>query len=150
MRLPGLGERLEPVGDLVEAFLAGDAGHARIDVGVFVGLAGDRGLEDVADRLASRWVAHFLEIFEMAVRVPGLALGSRAEHGGEIAEARNIGLLGETEIAAVRLTLAGKRVLQILLGLGSLERRYLASSSRSEKPMTEGTMRSLEPGINTV
>ena len=153
MRLPGLGERLEPVGDLVEAFLAGDGGHARIHVGVFVDLAGDRGLQILAgrtDRLAGHRIFHVLEIFEMAVRVPGLALGSRAEHGGEIAEARNIGLLGETEIAAVRLTLAGKRVLQILLGLGSLERRYLASSSRSEKPMTEGTMRSLEPGINTV
>src|SRR5258708_15277592 len=78
MRLPGLGERLEPVGDLVETFLAGNAGHVRIHVGVFVGLAGDRGLEDVAgrtDRLAGRWLAHFLEIFEMAVRVPGLALG---------------------------------------------------------------------------
>src|SRR6185503_9409047 len=29
MRLPGLGERLEPVGDLVEAFPAGHARHAR-------------------------------------------------------------------------------------------------------------------------
>src|SRR6266446_8423878 len=94
MRLPGLGERLEPVGDLVEAFLAGCAGHARIHVGVFVGLAGDRGLEVVAgqtDRLAGRRVVHFLEIFEMTVRVPGLALGSRAEHGGDIVEALDVG-----------------------------------------------------------
>src|SRR5215469_16144274 len=30
MRPPGLGERLEPVSDLVEAFLAGGASHARI------------------------------------------------------------------------------------------------------------------------
>src|SRR5258706_14962173 len=35
MRLPGLGERLEPVGDLVEAFPAGNARHARIHVGAF-------------------------------------------------------------------------------------------------------------------
>ena len=58
--LPGLGERLEPVGELVDAFLAGNAGHARIHVDIFVGLAGDRGLEDVAgrtDRLAGRRVA---------------------------------------------------------------------------------------------
>src|SRR6266852_745791 len=138
MRLPGLGERLEPVGDLVEAFLAGHARHARIRVGVFVGLARDRGLEVVAcrtDRLAGRRVAHFLEIFEMAVRVPGLALGSRAEHGGDIVEALDVGLLGEIEIAAVRQALAGKRVLQILLGLGSLERRHVPSSAWSEKPM---------------
>src|ERR1700756_3602289 len=148
IRLPGLGERLEPVGNPVEAFLAGHARHARIHVGVFVGLAGDRGLEDVAgrtDRLAGRWVAHFLEIFEMAVRMAGLALGSRAEHGGEIVEALNIGLPGKTEIAAVRLALAGKRVLQILLGLGSLERRHVASSARSEKPLTARTVRPLEP-----
>src|SRR5262249_19202846 len=109
-RFPGLGERLEPVGDLVEAFLAGNAGHARIHVGVFVGLAGDRRLEDVAgrtDQLAGRRAAHFLEIFEVAVRVPGLALGRRAEHGGEIVEVLNGGLLGETEIAAVGLALGG-------------------------------------------
>src|SRR6267154_713489 len=102
MRLPGFGERLEPVGDLVEAFLAGGAGHARIHVGVFVGLAGDRGL------------------------------------------------LGEIEIAAVRQALAGKRVLQILLGLGSLERRHVPSSAWSEKPMMARTMRPPEPGVNTV
>src|ERR1700687_5414511 len=36
MRLPGLGERLEPVGDLVEAFPAGHARPAPIHVGVFV------------------------------------------------------------------------------------------------------------------
>src|SRR5215472_12442272 len=48
MRLSGLGERLEPVGDLVEAFLASGACHARIDVGVFVGLASDCVLEIVA------------------------------------------------------------------------------------------------------
>src|SRR6266571_1008806 len=43
--LLGLGERLEPVGDLVEAFLAGGTRHARVHVGVLVGLAGDRGLQ---------------------------------------------------------------------------------------------------------
>src|SRR5882724_7969354 len=132
MRLPGLGERLEPVGDLVEAFLAGHARHARIHVGVFVGLAGDRGLEVVAgrtDRLAGRRGVHFLDIFEMTVRVPGLALGSRAEHGGDIVEALDLGLRGEIEIAADRLDLAGKRALKILRGLGSLERRHVPSSN---------------------
>src|SRR5882762_5658046 len=144
MRLPGLGERLEPVGELVDAFLASNAGHARIHVDIFVDLAGDCGLEDVAgrtDRLAGRRVAHFLEIFEMAVRVPGLALGSRAEHCGETFEALNVGVAGEIEIAAVRQALAGKRVLQILLGLGSLERRHVPSSAWSEKPMMARTMR---------
>jgi hypothetical protein len=37
--------------------------------------------------------------------------------------------VGEIEIAADRLDLVGKRVLKILLGLGSLERRHVLSSS---------------------
>jgi hypothetical protein len=95
-------------------------------------LAGDRGLEVVAgqtDRLAGRRVTHFLEIFEMPVSMASLALGSRAEHGGDVVEALDLGLLGEIEIAADRLDLAGKRVLKILLGLGSLERRHVPSSN---------------------
>src|SRR5258707_12971040 len=127
IRLPGLGERLEPVGDLVEAFLAGHARHARIHVGVFVGLARDRGLEVVAgrtDRLAGRRVAHFLEIFEMAVRVPGLALGSRAEHRGEIFEALNVGVAGETEIAAGCPALAGATDPPNFVCPGSLRGRH--------------------------
>src|SRR5882757_10367783 len=80
----GFGERLEPVGELVDAFLASNAGHARIHVDILVGLAGDRGLEDVAGRTArlagrrvARGVPHFLEIVGMAVRAPGLAFGRR-------------------------------------------------------------------------
>src|SRR4029453_13153856 len=42
--LLGLGQGLEPVGDLGEAFLARGAGHARIHVGVLVRLARYRGL----------------------------------------------------------------------------------------------------------
>src|SRR4030095_7312229 len=132
------------------AFPAGHARHARIHVGVFVGLAGDRDLEVVAgrtDRLAGRRVVHFLEIFEMTVRVPGL--GSRAEHGGDNVEALDVGLLGEIEIAAVRLALAGTRLPQILLRLRSLERRHLPSSAWSEKPIT-ARKRPPEPGVNKV
>ena len=64
-----------------------------------MGLAGDRGLEVVTDRtdwLAGRRVAHFLEIFEMAVRVPGLALGCRAGHGRDIVEALDLSGLGQS------------------------------------------------------
>src|SRR5260370_934076 len=53
MRFFGLCEGLEPIGNLVEALLAGGARHAGIHVGVLVRLAGDRGLEIVvgaADR----------------------------------------------------------------------------------------------------
>ncbi len=37
----GLGERLEPLGDLVEALLAGGLRHARVHLGVLVGLTFD-------------------------------------------------------------------------------------------------------------
>ena len=45
MALLGLGEGLEPVGDLVVPFLPGGTGHARVHVGVLVGLAGEGGLQ---------------------------------------------------------------------------------------------------------
>ena len=123
-RLLGLRQGLEPVGDLVEAFLAGGARHARIHVGVFVRLAGDRGLQVVggaADRQAGGRIADFFEKFEMAVRMAGLAFGGRAEHGGDVVVAFDIGLLREIQIAAVGLALAGKRGLQIVLGLRTLQ-----------------------------
>src|SRR3977135_2936395 len=85
MRLPGLGERLEPVGELVDAFLASNAGHARIHVDIFVDLAGDCGLEDVAgrtDRLFGRRGAPFLQVVETAVRAPRLPPGRRAAPPG--------------------------------------------------------------------
>ena len=47
----------------------------------------------------------------------GLALGCRAEHGGNVVEALDIRLLGEIEVAAVGLALAGKGRLEVLLGL---------------------------------
>ena len=77
----------------------------------------------------------------MAVRAAGLALGSRAEHGGDIVEALDVSLVGKIEIAAARLALAGERFLQILLWLGSLERRHVPSPAWSEKPMARGWAR---------
>ena len=74
----GFRQSLEPVGDLVEALVAGGPGHARIHVGVFVGLAGDGGFQvvlGVADRLAGRRVAGLFEISQMAVGVAGFAFG---------------------------------------------------------------------------
>ena len=121
MALLGLGQGLEPVGDFVEAFAARGLGHARIHVGVFVGLARDRGLEigvGGADRLAGRRIAHFFQIFQMAMRMAGLAFGGGAEHGGDIVIAFDIGLLREIEIAAVGLAFAGEGVFQIFPGLG--------------------------------
>ena len=50
-------------------------------------LAGDRGLQVLArapDRQVGRRIAHRLEVFEVAVRVAGLAFRSRAEEGRDI------------------------------------------------------------------
>src|SRR5688572_23218634 len=124
VRALGLGERLEPVRDLLETLAAGGLRHARIHVGVLVGLAGDRGLQIVAglaDGQAGGGVADRLEILEVTVRVARLALGRRPEHGRDVVIALDVGLGGEVEVAAIRLRLAGEGVLQILLGLAALE-----------------------------
>src|SRR4029453_2751152 len=101
--LLGLGQGLEPVGDLGEAFLARGAGHARIHVGVLVRLARDRGVgvgAGGADRQAGRRVAAHLEELQMAVRMAGLAFRGRTEHGGDVVVAFAGGLLGGVEIGA--------------------------------------------------
>src|SRR5215475_13272069 len=101
MALLGLGERLEPVGNLVETLFARGAGHAGIHVGVFVRFARDRRLQILlrrADRLAGRRIADFLEELEMTVGMAGLALGGRAEHRRYVVVALNIGFLREVKI----------------------------------------------------
>src|SRR5471032_1940122 len=122
--LLSLRQRLEPVGDLAEAFFARSAGHARVHVGVLVRLAGNCGLEVVvgwADREASGRIAAHLEELEMTVRVAGFAFGGRAEHDGDIVVAFDVGLLCEVQVTAVGLALAGERCLQVAFGLRSLE-----------------------------
>ncbi len=125
VRTFGFRKRLEPVGDLVEALGARILGHARIHVGIFVRLARDRAREiglGRADRQAGRRVSDHFEIFEMAVRVAGLAFRRRSEQGGDIGIAFDIGLVGEIEIAAIGLRLAGEGVLEMLLGFRTFER----------------------------
>jgi glucose/arabinose dehydrogenase len=51
----------------------------------------------------------------------GLALGGVAEQAGDVGLALDVGDLREVEVPAVRLRLAGERVLQVLLGLASLQ-----------------------------
>src|SRR3546814_9674304 len=70
--LLGAGERLEPLGDLLEALLAGGLGEARVHLGVLVGLAGDGGPEVVlggSDGLAGDGVADLREEVEVAAGV---------------------------------------------------------------------------------
>jgi hypothetical protein len=66
-------------------------------------------------------IAHLLEILEMAVRVPGLALGSGTKHRRHIVIAFDIRFGREVQVATIGLRFAGKGVLQILFGPGSSE-----------------------------
>ena len=107
----GFGEGLEPVGDLVKTFLAGGPRHARIHIGVFVGFAGDRGLQiqgGVADRLARRRISDLLEILQVAMGMAGFAFSGGAEDRGNIVVTRDIRFLGEIKIAAIGLAFSGK------------------------------------------
>src|SRR5688500_13015680 len=78
VRLLGARQRLEPLGDLVEALVAGGLGEARVHLGVLVRLALDGGLQVVlgaADRHAGDGVADLGEEVEVPERVARLALG---------------------------------------------------------------------------
>src|SRR6185295_10788145 len=100
VRLLGPRERLEPLGDLLEALFARGLGEARVHLGVLVGLAGDRRLQvllAVADRLARRRVADLPQVLEVTVRVPGLALGGVTKQTGNVRLTFHVGLLGEVE-----------------------------------------------------
>src|SRR5438094_957462 len=74
MRLLRLGERLEPLGDLAEAFVAGRSREPWVHLRVLVRLAGDcRGkvLLRVADRLACSGISHLPEVLQIAVAGSG-------------------------------------------------------------------------------
>ena len=106
MRPPGFGECVEPVGDLVEALLAGALGHAGIHVGVFVRFTGDRRLQIQrcrADGQTRRRIAARLQELEMAVGMARLAFGSRAEHCRDVVITLDVRLLCEIKIAAICL-----------------------------------------------
>src|SRR5262245_57586175 len=60
----------------------------------------------------------------MAVRMPGLALGGRPEHGGHVVVALDIRLLGEIEVAPVGLAFAGDCSLEIVQGLRAFQRGH--------------------------
>jgi hypothetical protein len=78
------------------------------------------------DRQAGCGVAGFLEELEMTVRMAGLTFRSGAEDRGNIVVAFNVSLLGEIEVTAVGLALAGKRFFQIVFGLGSLKGHHMS------------------------
>src|SRR6185437_2734804 len=67
----------------------------------------------------------------MAMGMAGLTLGSGAKHGGNVVVAFHVGLLGEIQIAAVGLRLAGERGLQVVFRLASLKRSHTHSFQAS-------------------
>ena len=120
----GFRERLEPVRDLTEAFVTRRLRHARVHVRVLVRLACDRRLQVVgggADRKPGCRVADLLEVFEMAVRVSGLALRRRTENGRDVVVTLDVGFLREIKVTTIRLRLAGKCRLEVAFGLAALE-----------------------------
>src|SRR5262249_5888452 len=101
----------EPLGDLIEPFLAGGPGESGVHLGVLVALAGHRGLEvllSVTDRRAGRRVAGLFEKVEVPEGVAGLRLGGVAEQAADVGVAFDVGAPGEIQVAAVRLRFADK------------------------------------------
>ena len=119
MALLGFCQGFEPICDFVKTFVARRTRHARIHIRVFVGFASDRRFQIVgstADRLARGGIAGFFKILQMAMSVAGLAFRSRPENSGDIVVTFDIRLLGEIQIAAVRLALAGESGFEVLFG----------------------------------
>jgi hypothetical protein len=89
-----------------------------------VGLARNRCLEivrGVADRQSGRRITSFLKVFKMAVGMACLAFGSRAEYCSDIVIAFNVGFLGEIQITAISLALAGECGLEVGFSLCACE-----------------------------
>src|SRR5713101_2269806 len=124
MTLLGAGERLEPLSDLVEVLVTRGAGEPGVHLGVLVGLAGDRRLQVVgrrADGHTGHRVADLRQEVEVTERVSRLTFGHRAEQGGDIGVALNVGLLREVEVTTVRLALSRERLFEVVVGLGAVQ-----------------------------
>ena len=81
-------------------------------------------LRGFTDRQAGRGVADRFEVLKVPMGMASFALGGRAEHGGYVIVALDVGFLCEIKIPPVRLGFPGKSVFQIAI----------RSSSRSELP----------------
>src|SRR5438105_11939161 len=117
-------EGFEPLRNLFEALVTSGAREPRVHLGVLVGLAGDRGLQVVLGRPhgdTRHRVADLGEEVEVAERVPGLALRHRAEQSRDIGIALYVCLLREVEVTAIRLAFTRERLLEVLVGLASVE-----------------------------
>src|SRR5262249_11180328 len=124
VRLLRLGERLEPLRDLLEAFGARGLREAGVHLRELVGLAVDRRLEVLLgrpDRDAGARIADLLQEVEMAEGMAGLGLGGVTEEPADVGIPLDVGAAREIQVTAVRLRLTGERVLQVVVRLASLE-----------------------------
>src|SRR5881409_1955829 len=138
VRLLGLGERLEPLRDLLETLAARALREARVHLRELVGLALDRGLQvqlGRADRHVGHRVADLLQEVEVPEGVPGLGLRGVAEESAHVRIALDVRAAREVEVAAVRLRLAGECRLQVVVRLAALESLcHQPSSGGAESP----------------
>jgi hypothetical protein len=100
-----------------------------------VRFASDRRLQVLArgaDRKIGRRIPDHREVVEMPVRMAGLAFRGGAEDRGHIVLALDIRLVGEIEVAPVRLGFAGESGLEVVVGLGAFERFHSCLLEKSE------------------
>src|SRR2546426_12042086 len=112
VRLFRLGERLEPLRELGEAFLPRGLGHARVHLGVLVRLAGDRGPEvllGLADRLLRDPIADLFQEVEGPEGVAGLGVRRVLEEARHVGGPFDVGDARGVEGAPVRPRLARER-----------------------------------------
>ena len=93
-------------GPMIAGHAHPDIVRARVHVGVLVRLTGDR-RGQVGGRRAYRQtgcrIAGLLQVFQVPVRMSGLALSGRAEYGRDIVIAFDIGFCREVQVATIRL-----------------------------------------------
>src|SRR2546428_9201685 len=122
VRLLGLGERLDPLRNLLEALAACGLREARIHLRELVGLALDRRLEvqlGGADRYVSHRVAHLLQEVQVPEGVAGLGLRGVAEEPAHVGIALDVRAAREVEVAAGRPRPAGGSGLLVCVWLSS-------------------------------
>src|SRR5262245_32615265 len=112
VRLLRLGERLEPLGDLLEALAARRLREPGVHLRELVGLALDRGLEVLLrrpDRDPGARVPGLLQEVEVPEGMAGLRFRRVPEEAADVRVPLDVGAAGEIQVTAVRLRLAGER-----------------------------------------
>ena len=110
-----LRQAVEQAGDFLEALLPCDLRHAGVHAGPFVVLTAGRFLQ------IGRRVADAFQQFQVQLGVLLLLIGRLLEEGGDLLVAFLLGHGGEIGVLVAGLGLAGKGVLEVLLGPAALQ-----------------------------